>query len=255
MKLTTITTLLLLSPVIASAQDRIFKMKSDFIGERSIRIHLPENYDESRKRYPVLYMHDAQNLFDAKTSFAGEWRVDETLDSLDAQVIVVGIDHGDSRRIDELTPFANTEHGGGKGKQYLDFLIKELMPRVESDFRTKCGRRNTAIGGSSLGALISLYAVLEHPDKFGKALIFSPSLWFTDDIFKLAESAKRIRTKTYILVGDSESKGMVPDSEKLIKILDPKMKKDDLQFTVVPGGKHNEKLWATSFAKAYLWLF
>ncbi len=237
------------------AQDVVFTIDSPEIGTRKIRVHLPEDYDEQNRRYPVLYLHDAQNLFDAKTSFAGEWRVDETLDSLHAKIIVVGIDNGSEKRLDELTPYPNAKHGGGQGKNYVNFIVNTLMPKINSSFRTKTGRRNTAIGGSSLGGLISWYAALEHPGVFGKALIFSPSLWYSDDIYKLTASKKRIRTKTYLLAGDSESKGMVPEAEKLVKLIGPKMRDRDLKFTIVPGGKHNEKLWAQSFAKAYLWLF
>ncbi len=237
------------------AQDRTFTVTSDALGERKIRVHLPEDYDETNRRYPVIYLHDAQNLFDAKASFAGEWRVDETLDSLDAKVIVVGIEHGNDKRLMELTPYPNPEHGGGGGKPYVDFIVNELMPRIDRDFRTRRGRRHTAIGGSSLGALMSWYAVLEHPRIFGKALLFSPSLWYSDDIYLLTQKQKRIRARTYLLVGDSESKGMVPDAQRLVNMLQPRMRAGDLKFTIVPGGKHNEKLWAASFAKAYLWLF
>ena len=247
--------LFLLSGLFAMGQDRIIDFKSNFIGQRKIRIYLPEDYDEAKRRYPVIYMNDAQNLFDAKTSYAGEWRIDETLDSLNAQVIVVGIDHGNEKRLSELTPFANPEHGGGQGAKYVNFLIDELMPRINRDYRTRRSRKHTAIGGSSLGALISWYAVLEHPRKFGKAILFSPSLWYTDDIFRITEKQKRIRTKTYILAGDSESKGMVPDVERLVDLLSARMRPSDYKLTVVKGGQHNEKLWATSFAKAYLWVF
>nr|WP_317126117.1 alpha/beta hydrolase-fold protein [Flavobacterium rhamnosiphilum] len=91
---------------------------------KKIWVYLPENYETSKKKFSVIYMHDAQNLFDAKTSYSGEWNVDEKLDSLKAQVIVVGIEHGNDKRIDELTPFKNEKYGGGKADSYLEFIVK-----------------------------------------------------------------------------------------------------------------------------------
>ena len=99
-------------------------------------------------------MHDAQNLFDAKTSFAGEWNVDKTLDSLKAQVIVIGIEHGNEKRGDELTPFPNKKQGGGKADDYLDFIVNTLKPYVDKNYRTKTNASNTVIFGSSLGGLV-----------------------------------------------------------------------------------------------------
>lgn len=104
-------------------------------------------------------MHDAQNLFDAKTSYSGEWNVDEKLDSLKAQVIVVGIEHGNEKRIDELTPFKNEKYGGGNANNYLEFIVKTLKPYIDKNYRTKTKAKSTILFGSSLGGLVSFMAL------------------------------------------------------------------------------------------------
>jgi len=224
---------------------------------KKIWVYLPKNYGASTKKYPVIYMHDAQNLFDAKTSFVGEWNVDESLDSLNAQVIVIGIEHGNDKRLDELTPYKNAKYGGGNADAYLDFIVNTLKPEVDKKYRTKTNAKNTAIMGSSLGGLVSYYAALKYPEVFGKAGVFSPSFWFSDEIYKLTENTKKIKTKIYFLCGDNEDAEMVPDMKKMEKLLDEK-RCYCLHLTkevIVKGGQHNEKLWREYFVNAYLWLF
>ena len=223
---------------------------------KKIWVYLPENYLTSKKKFSVIYMHDAQNLFDAKTSYSGEWNVDEKLDSLKAQVIIVGIEHGNDKRIDELTPFKNEKYGGGKADSYLEFIVKTLKPQIDKTYRTKTKKKNTIIMGSSLGGLTSYYAVLKYPTVFGKAGVFSPSFWFTKDIYTLTEESKKIKSKIYFLCGDAESDDMVSDLNKMEYLLNSNRcyclnlnKK-----TIVKDGKHNEKLWRDSFVDAILWL-
>lgn len=229
---------------------------SQLQGAKKIWIYLPKNYKTTTKKYPVLYMHDAQNLFDAKTSFVGEWNVDETLDSLNAQVIVIGIEHGNDKRIDELTPYKNEKYGGGRADAYLDFIVHTLKPQIDTKYRTKTNAQNTIIMGSSLGGLVSFYAILKYPKVFGKAGVFSPSFWFSSEIYSLAEKQEKIKEKIYFLCGDDEDKEMVPDMEKMVGIVSGKhpKSKDLNKKVIVKGGKHNEKLWRENFAKAYLWL-
>ena len=104
---------------------------------KKIWMYLPKNYNTSQKKYPVIYMHDAQNLFDAKTSYVGEWNVDEKLDSLNAQVIIVGIEHGNEKRMEELTPYKNAKYGGGNADNYLEFIVKTLKPAIDSKKQKK----------------------------------------------------------------------------------------------------------------------
>lgn len=139
---------------------------------KKIWVYLPENYATSKKNFSVIYMHDAQNLFDAKTSYSGEWNVDEKLHSLKAQVIVVGIEHGNEKRMEELTPFKNEKYGGGKADNYLEFIVKTLKPQIDKTYRTKTKKKNTIIMGSSLGGLTSYYAVLKYPTVFWKSRCF-----------------------------------------------------------------------------------
>jgi len=224
---------------------------------KKIWIYLPKNYDSTQKKYPVIYMHDAQNLFDAKTSFVGEWNVDEKLDSLNAQVIVIGVEHGNNKRIDELTPYKNAKYGGGNADNYLEFIVKTLKPEIDKKYRTKTNSRNTAIMGSSLGGLVSFYAILKYPEVFGKAGVFSPSFDYSKDIYTKTENTKKIKAKIYFLYGDNEDADMVPNMNKMDDLLAGKRCECQhlTRKTIVKGGQHNEKLWRDGFVKAYLWLF
>src|SRR5438132_769367 len=148
---------------------------------RRVWLYLPPGYARSQQRYPVLYLQDGQNVFDARTSFAGEWGVDETLDSLralgDAGVIVVAVDNGQQRRFDEYSPWPNPQYGGGQGDGYVEFLVQTLKPYIDQHYRTLPDRFHTGIAGSSMGGLISLYAALKYPDVFGRVGVFSPAFW------------------------------------------------------------------------------
>lgn len=221
---------------------------------KKIWLYLPYNYYKTSKRYPVIYMHDGQNLFDNATAYAGEWNVDETLDSLKAQVIVVGIEHGGANRTKDLTPYKNEKYGGGSADAYLDFIMHWLKPEIDKIYRTKKDRNNTALFGSSLGGLVSYYALLNYPDVFGKAGVFSPSFWFTKDIFELTEYVDAIDAKIYMMAGDSESDEMVPDLKQMESILKRKLSAENLHTKIVAGGAHSEKLWRQQFAEAFLWL-
>jgi predicted alpha/beta superfamily hydrolase len=225
---------------------------------KTIWVYLPKSYSDSDNKYPVIYMHDAQNLFDKRTSYAGEWEVDETLDKLNANVIVIGIEHGNENRMDELTPFKNEKYGGGKADAYLDFIVNTLKPHVDSVYRTKTIAKSTTIFGSSLGGLVSFYTVLKYPKIFGKAGVFSPSFWFTNDIYELVAKSKKVKAKIYFLCGDNESKDIdvVGDLNKMYQLL-IENRSESLKLqekVIVKGAEHNEKLWREGFEKAYLWL-
>lgn len=242
----------------ASKQVSSFEIDAPQLGyKKRIWLYLPKNYQSTSARLPVMYMHDAQNLFDKKTSYAGEWQVDETLDSLAANVIVVGIEHGGDKRLDELTPFVHSKYGGGNGDKYLDFLVNTLKPHIDKNFRTKKSAKNTCIFGSSLGGLISFYSVLKYPNVFGKAGIFSPSFWYSEKIYQMIENAPKVKAKIYMMCGDNEDAEMVPDFNRMYQLLDKnrcyclKLSKKK----IVVGGQHNEKLWRDNFQEAYKWLF
>jgi len=200
-------------------------------------------------------MHDGQNLFDKSTAFSSEWRVDEQLDSLKAQSIVIGIEHGGDKRVDELTPHHNEKYGGGQADSYLDFVVNTLKPYIDEHYRTKPDKENTAIMGSSLGGLVSFYAILKYPKVFGKAGIFSPSFWFSDAIYDVAINTPRIDAKLNFMAGDHESTEMIADLDRMLEIVDTKMSNKKIHKKIVHNGRHNETLWGKEFAEAYVWLF
>src|SRR4051812_7718100 len=149
--------------------------------QRDILVYLPSGYDDDQQRYPVLYMHDGQNLFDEATSYTREWQVDETMEALSRAgypAIVVGIPNLGEQRIEEYSPFDDPKHGKGKGQAYLGFIVETLKPLIDQQFRTLPDRLHTGIMGSSMGGLISLYAFFQHHEIFGFAGVMSPSLWF-----------------------------------------------------------------------------
>jgi len=231
---------------------------------RRVWIYLPPGYATSARRYPVLYMHDGQNVFDARTSFAGEWGVDETLDSLhalgDGGVIVVAVDHGGARRFDEYSPWRNAKYGGGQGDAYVDFLVKTLKPYVDRHYRTLPDRLHTGVAGSSMGGLISLYAVLKYPEVFGRAGVFSPAFWVAPEIYGVARRAHPLPgTRIYMVTGGEEGDtpaAVVADHQRMLDTLRAAgFTAEELQGTVRPDGKHAEWFWRREFPAAYRWLF
>lgn len=159
--------------------------KTPGLKDRTIIVYLPTDYGiNSDKRYPVLYMHDGNNIFDARTSFADEWEVDETIEKLVSQgkmqdIIVVGI-YNTSDRIDEYTPCPDSSHGGGKAQIYADFIVNTLKPFIDTTYRTLPDRVHTGIMGSSLGGLVSLYIGQHYPEVFGLIGAMSPSIWWSN---------------------------------------------------------------------------
>lgn len=225
--------------------------------EKKIWMYIPNSYHSSNKYYPVIYMHDAQNLFDNETSYVGEWKVDEHLDILsENEAIIVGIEHGNEKRIDELTPYAHPKYGGGNGENYLEFIMHTLKPHIDVTYRTLKDSENTTIFGSSLGGLISFYAAIKYPDTFGKAGVFSPSFWFSEKIYELAEQSMISETsKFYFLVGSKEGENVVADQEKMVTLLkEKKVGEGQVINRIIEGGEHNEAFWSTYFTEAFLWL-
>ena len=229
---------------------------------RTVRIYLPPGYESSTRRYPVLYMHDGQNLFDAATSYVGkEWGVDETLNALaksrGLEVIVVGIDNGGADRIHELNAWDNPEYGKGEGEQYMAFVVNVLKPWVDRHYRTRPDRRHTAIMGSSMGGLISSYALSRYPQVFGGAGIFSPAYWLAPPVFADTAAHPPARTaRIYFYAGGSESGNMVPDMKRMVAVLRRAgLPAHNLEVEVDPVGRHEENAWRAQFPRAVVWLF
>jgi metallo-beta-lactamase class B len=234
---------------------------------RRIWLYLPPGYATSSRRYPVLYMHDGQNVFDAATSFAGEWGVDETLDSLHAKgdpgAIVVAVDNGGTHRLDEYDPWVSTNKqlGGGEGDAYVDFLVHTLKPYIDAHYRTRPDRRNTAIIGSSMGGLISLYAALKYPTVFGRAGVFSCACWVArPHVFSYARHAKPLHPlpRLYFVSGALETADAEParDQREMIDSLTAAGFPAGVALrSLIPAdGKHAEWFWRREFPAAYRWL-
>ena len=224
---------------------------------RRVWIYLPQNYRQSRKRFPVLYMHDGQNVFDDATSYAGEWGVDEYFDRVyekGIQAIVVAIDNGGVKRMNEYCPYNMERFGKSEGNEYVDFLVKTLKPFIDKAYRTKKDKANTCVAGSSMGGLISLYAVLKYPRVFGGAAIFSPSLWIAPVIFKdIKSKAAKVNAKIYFYVGKQEDEVMVSNTLKAFEAMN-KISKSKMNCVIRDDGRHSEADWRREFPLFYEWL-
>lgn len=229
--------------------------------ERKIRVYLPPNYESSTESYPVLYMLDGQNVFDVSTSYAGEWEVDETLNKIHEKtgfgLIVVAIDHGGDKRLNEYSPWGHIKYGKGEGKAFTDFIINALKPKIDTAYRTKPNVSNTAIMGASMGGLIAHYAAFKYPNIFGKAGVLSPSYWYSEKAFDLTKINSDFENlKIFLLMGSAEGNDMVTNFNKMVNVLNnANFNIENLQNKLVPKGTHGEKLWRENFEDAITWLF
>lgn len=217
---------------------------------RRIWIYLPE--DAAQKKYPVIYMHDGQNLFDDTSSYAGEWGVDELLDSVTApKAIIVGIDNGREYRLPEYLPYDHEKYGKAEGKQYVQFIVKTLKPWIDRHYPTLKDRKHTFIAGSSLGGLISVYAMLQYPKVFGGAGIFSPAFWIAPPIMNdIQKLGKKVKARIFFYAGKQEDETMVPLTLKAMEIFD-RVSKSVLRTVIREEGKHNEASWRYELAGFY----
>jgi predicted alpha/beta superfamily hydrolase len=227
--------------------------------ERGLRLYLPPSYaTQPARRYPVIYLHDAQNLFDDATSFAGEWGVDETLNALARdtgfEAIVVGIDHGDALRIQEMLPWPHAQFTTAEGAAYIDFIALTVKPWVDARYRTRRDASHTAIGGASIGGSISHYALLRHPTVFGRAAIFSPSYWSMPEFFEQVQRDPASATaRLFIHIGEAEVEQMREPTRRMHTLLQRQPAAALLR--VAPGARHHEAAWRAAFEPAVRWLF
>jgi predicted alpha/beta superfamily hydrolase len=217
---------------------------------RDILVYLPPSYNAGERRYPVIYMHDGQNLFDAATSFGQKWEVDQTLEAASAEgleAIVVGIPNMGPARCDEYSPWRDPKSGGGRGDDYLAFLADTVKPLVDAEFRTRPEPASTGIAGSSMGGLISLYAFFARPEVWGFAGVMSPALWFAGRaVFPFVEARPYVPGRIYLDVGTREGKQTLADVRRLRATLGRKGYRQgrDLFYVVEMGGEHTESAWA-----------
>lgn len=231
------------------------------IRTRRITALLPADYDETDRRYPVLYLQDGQNLFDDFAPY-GSWGLRRHLAFMKekglGELIVVAIDHADGERMSEFTPSFRTRLGRGQGKQYVRFLADTLKPYVDRHFRTLPDRAHTGIGGSSLGGLISIYAGLMYPEVYSKLMIFSPSLWVMPRIpVHLISVDAEFQGRIYLYGGRAESRNMVPNLERFRSHLSGHLPDNAItwKLSIDPEGQHNEARWGKEFPCAANWLF
>jgi predicted alpha/beta superfamily hydrolase len=245
----------------ARALETIADVRSPQLGNsRNITVYLPPSYDSSVNRhYPVVYMQDGQNLFTRETSFSGDWGLTSRLDALAAagiEAILVGVWNAGDARIDEYSPFRDSQGRGGRGDEYLSFLTDTVKPLIDGRFQTRPTQRDTFIGGSSMGGLISLYAALGRSTVFGGAAVLSPSVWFADSaIVGFAGSAAK-GGPVYLDAGARESDRQLPDVRRLRDVLRGRGYREgvDLMYEEDPGGAHNEAAWGRRFPRALAFL-
>ena len=227
---------------------------------RKIWALLPHDYDNSSENYPVMYLQDAQNLFNEKAEF-GNWEIDKKLAVMSeykiGKIIIIAIEHAEEDRIKEYN-VGKTVLGKGQGKKYIRFVTDTLKPYVDSNFRTKKEREFTGIGGSSMGGLISIFSGLRNPETFGKLMIFSPSLWVVPELKIDARKVNTTDTKIYLYAGGDESKTMIEHVKKFQDDLISSHFIEDrsqINLSINRQGKHSETYWSDEFPKAIEWLF
>lgn len=259
----------------ATGDLRLHKFRSRiFRNVRFLRVWLPPGYDDAGNQaqfYPVLYLNDGQNLFERSTAFGGvEWQADESAERLIRAgavppMIIVGIDNTGKDRLREYMPHRSMHPVilRVSGRRYPDFLIKEVMPFVEKNYRVATSPESTGLGGSSLGALISLYTVILRPGVFGRLLIESPSLWASHrQIIKESREVRIWPERIFLAAGTAEagnaerSRTVVDDVRELAAIMRRAVLSEKrLRLVIQDGANHSEAAWAGRFPEALLFLF
>jgi predicted alpha/beta superfamily hydrolase len=235
--------------------------------KRDLIVYLPPGYDQQpSRRFPVLYLHDGQNLFDGSTSFIPgmDWHVGQTADQgiYEARVeplVIVGIYNAGKQRLGEYTPTRMPRLGGGRANRYAKFLLEEVQPFVRRSYRVLDGPQNTGIGGSSLGGLVSLYLGLKMPQVFGRIAALSASVWWNERvILRFAAAAPtRPTPRIWLDAGTREGGRTLEDVERFRDVLLGKgwQLGRDLHYQRVEGAEHNEAAWAQRVGPFLQFLF
>ncbi len=259
----------------ATGDLRIHKFRSRvFRNTRYLRVWLPPGYDapeNASRTYPVLYLNDGQNLFEASTAFGGvEWQADETADRLIREgvippLILVGIDNTGKDRLREYMPHRSMQPVllRVQGRHYPDFLVKEVMPFVEQNYRVATGPEHTGLGGSSLGALIALHTAVARPGLIGQLLLESPSLWASGrQMIKESRTVRIWPERVFLAAGSAEaatpnrSRTVVDDVRELAAIIRRAVLSEKrLRLVIQEGANHSEASWAERFPQALQFLY
>ena len=238
---------------------------------RTLWVYLPPGYEKNpNQHYPVLYAHDGNNLFDKATAFLGvDWELDETAERLIKEkkireIIIVGIENT-HQRDREYTHVYVPNQGGGKADMYADFIINDIKPFIDKKYRTLKDRQYTAIMGSSLGGLVSLYIAWKYSEIFSMAGVVSPSVWWHNrDIVRMIRKTKdKPPIKIWLDIGKLEGYELfginmaVRDTRTLRDVLITKgfHLHDDLEYFEDEEGEHNEASWAKRVDKILLYFF
>ncbi|HEY9857823.1 MAG TPA: alpha/beta hydrolase-fold protein [Stenomitos sp.] len=239
--------------------------------KRQVFVYLPPGYEaDSTRRYPVMYMYDGQNLFDASTSFSGEWQVDETCERMIRAgvlppLIVVGIYNGEADRLHEQSPWPNPHYDVlGEGRVFAEWVATGLKGEIDQCLRTLPGPEHTGIGGSSMGGLTSLYAAFRFPEVFGRVLAMSSAFWFNKHrIYPfIRDKGKNPGQRIYLDCGHYEEHGRnrlgpLRQSREMAQLLRSLGYEDgkDLLWVEDPYGQHSEADWARRLPRAlkFLW--
>ena len=238
---------------------------------RKVWIYLPEDYATSDKRYPVLYMHDGQHLFDEATSQGRigpiEWGVDETIDAATEKCIVVAVNHQAdyADRVPEFLFRPNDDYPAVEGPQYLAFIAETLKPYIDTHYRTLPDKAHTGLAGSSLGGLITLYGGLAYPDVFGAVGVFSPSIWMdannvTHELTSLENTASIRQQRYYFYAGTSENRlkpdgtfvDMNADAQQAMALL-KKVAGPETELAIREHGRHGALDWRKAFPAFFQW--
>jgi predicted alpha/beta superfamily hydrolase len=235
--------------------------------QRDMMVYLPPGYHEQpNRRFPVLFLHDGQNLFDGATSYIPgmDWHVGQTADEsissgLVEPLIIVGIYNAGKQRIGEYTPTRMPKLGGGRANRYAKFLLEEVRPYLQRNYRMQDGAESTGIGGSSLGGLVSLYLGLKLPKVFGKVAALSPSVWWNGRVIMRFANAKPRQPlpRIWLDIGTREGPRIVDDVERFRDVLLTKgwRPEQDLHYERVEGAEHNEAAWARRVGPFLRFLF
>ena len=230
---------------------------------RKVWALLPFDYHKSEKTYPVLYLQDAQNLFNEGSAY-GNWEIDKKLALLAeygrGELIVIAVEHGNDDRIKEYIFDNDAVTKDAEGKKYLRFITDTLKPWIDKNYRTKKDRENTGIGGSSLGGLISIYGGFLYPEVYSKLLIFSPSLWVEpENDFPMISFSNPYKIKVYLYGGRQEGSKMVSRiklfEKSLKKLNSQKLYDFEVRTNINEQGTHQEFYWSQEFPRAVEWLF
>lgn len=252
----------------AGRLDHISAFESAIVGNaREIAVYLPAGYDErDDRRYPVLYMHDGQNLFESHRAFipGQHWRLGEAADKVIGErgaepMVIVGIDNAGSSRVDEYTPTRDpAKKAGGHAADHARMIIEEIKPLIDSRYRTRADAANTAIGGSSLGGLDALFLVLRHPEVFSRAAVMSPSVWWHDRVILKDVQAFDFqpRPRIWLDIGGREGAEAVADAHALRDALRRRgWNESNFMFREDRRAEHNERAWAARAVPMLEFLF